>query len=66
MNQNMNQNMIQFAPTTLNQRKFISFINDAANSLARRNLARESSIFKHANNDIQESLTMTMVESPIK
>jgi len=66
IDKNMKQNMIQFAPTTLTHRKFISFINDATNLLARRTLAQESNIFKHASNDIHESLTMTMIESPIK
>ncbi len=64
--QNKKHNVIQFAPTTSNMRRFISFINAAANTMALENIMRVSSIFKHANDNIQESLTMTMIEVPIK
>lgn len=64
--QNKKHNMIQFVPTNSNKRRFISFINAAANTLALENIMRVSSIFKHANDNIQDSLTMTMIEVPIK
>jgi hypothetical protein len=64
--QNKKRNMIQFVSTSSNKRNFISFINTAANSLTLENIMRVSSIFKYANDDIQNSLTMTMIETPIK
>jgi len=60
------KNIIQFGPARSNQANFIAFINAAANSLAKKDIVREADIFKYTDDGTENTLTMTMIETPIK